>query len=123
MIPVKLQELFHWHVPQHIRLKQLQIFFQQFHNLLAIVVDESTFFEEAEVPKAKDFGSSLFLLWDFYIFAWAYGKEEGKDGELWDRALLLRQLALGDFDDGTDGDGLLLFFFGVFVFEGAELSL
>ena len=87
------------------------------------MVDESTVFEEAEIPKTKDFGSSLFLLWDFDVFARTHGKEEGKDGELRNRALLFRQLALGDFGDDTGGDGLLLFFCGVFVFEGAELSL
>ena len=87
------------------------------------MVDESTVFEEAEIPKTKDFGASFFLLRDFDVFARAHGEEEGKDGELRDRALLFRQVALGDLGDDADGDGLLLFFFWVFVFEGAELSL
>ena len=79
--------------------------------------------EEPNVSQSKYFRATFFLLWNFDILTRTHGKEEGKDGELRNRALLFRKLALGNFGDDTGGDGLLLFFFGVFVFESAELSL
>jgi hypothetical protein len=84
------------------------------------VVDESTVSEESKVPKGKDFRSSFLLLWDFEVLAQTHGKEEGKNCELQDFALLLRELSLGNFGNDAGRDGFLLLFLRVFVFEDTK---
>ena len=84
------------------------------------MVDELTVSEESKVLKAKDFCSLFLLLWDFDVLAQTHGKEEGKDPELQDCALLLCELSLGDFGNDADRDGFLLLLLWVFVFEGTE---
>ncbi len=88
-----------------------------------VVVDKPTVFEESKVFEAKDFGSSFFVLLDFDILARTHGKEKGKNGELRYSTLQLHQFRFCDFGDGTGGDGFLLLFFGVDIFEGSELSV
>ena len=84
------------------------------------MVNESTVSEESKVPKAKDFHSLFFLLWDFDVLARTHGKEEGKDCELQDCSLLLRKLLLGNFGNDAGRDGFLLLLLWVIVFEGME---
>jgi hypothetical protein len=88
-----------------------------------IVVYEPSFFEESKVLEAKDFGLSFVLLLDFGVLARMYGKEKGKNGELQYNALQHCQFPFFDFGNDGGGDGFLLLFFGVFVFEGSELML
>ncbi len=51
------------------------------------------------------------------------GKEKGKNGELQYSTLQLRQLLFCNFGNDVGGDGFLLLFFGVGIFEGSELSV
>jgi hypothetical protein len=87
------------------------------------VVDKPTIFDELKVSESKDFGLLFFLLWDFDTLAQTHGKEEGKNGELHDCTLQLRQSLLGNFGNDTGGDGFLLFFFWVGILAGSELAL
>ncbi len=88
-----------------------------------IVVNEPTIFEESKVLEAKDFGSLFFVLLDFDILARMHGKEKGKNGELRYSTLQLRQFPFCNFGNEAGGDGFLLLFFGVGIFEGSELSV
>ena len=88
-----------------------------------VVVNEPSFFEEPKVLKAKVFGLLFVLLLDFDVLARTHGKEKGKNGELQYRTLQLCQFLFCNFGDDAGGDGFLLLFFGVFVFEGSELTL
>ena len=87
------------------------------------MVYEPSFFEELKVLKAKDFSSLFVLLLDFDVLVRTHGKEKGKNGELQYSALQLCQFLFCNFGDDTGGDGFLLLFFGVFVFEGSELIM
>ena len=87
------------------------------------MTDETTVLEEAKVPKAKDFGTSFLLLWDFDILTRTHGKEKGKDGELRYGTLQLSQISFGNLSNDASGDGFLLLFFGVSVLVGSELSM
>ena len=88
-----------------------------------VVTDETTVLEEAKVPKAKYFGTSFLLLWDFDVLTRTHGKEKGKDGELQYGTLQLSQISFGNLSDDASGDGFLLLFFGVSVLVGSELSM
>ncbi len=87
------------------------------------MTDETTVLEKAKVPKAKDFGTSFLLLWNFDVFTRTHGKEKGKDGELRYGTLQLSQILFGNLSDDASGDGFLLLFFGVSVLVGSELSM
>ncbi len=85
--------------------------------------NESTVFEESKVPEAKDFCTSFFVLLDFDVLARMHGNEKGKNCELQYGTLQLRQILFCNFCDDTGGDGFLLLFFWVGIFEGLELSV
>ncbi len=86
-----------------------------------IVFDEPTVFEESKIPEAKDFCLSFFMLLDFDVLARMHGKEKGKNCELQYGTLQLRQILFGNLSDDTGGDGFVLLFFWVGIFEGSEL--
>ncbi len=88
-----------------------------------IVFDEPTVFEESKVPEAKDFCSSLFMLLDFDELARMHGNKKGKNCELRYGTLQLRQILFGNLSDDAGGDGFVLLFFWVGIFEGLELSV
>jgi hypothetical protein len=50
-------------------------------------------------------------------------QKTGKNGELQYSTLQLRQFLFCDFGNDAGGDGFLLLFFGVGIFEGSELSV
>ncbi len=83
--------------------------------------NESTVFEEWKVPEAKDFCTLFFVLLDFDVLARTHGKEKGKNCELRYGMLQLRQIPFCNFGDDAGGDGFLLLFFFVGIFEGSEL--
>jgi hypothetical protein len=87
------------------------------------VMNEPSFFEESKVLESKDFGSLFVLLLDFDVLARTYGKEKGKNGVLQYSTMQLCQFPFCNFGNDTCGDGLLQLFFGVFVFEGSDLTL
>ncbi len=88
-----------------------------------VVVNKPSFFEKSKVLEEKDFGLSFVLLLDFDVLARMHGKEKGKNGKLQYSALQLCQFPFCNFGNDADGDGFLLLFFRVFVFEGSELTL
>ncbi len=88
-----------------------------------VVVDEPAVFEESKVSEAKDFGLLFFVLLDFDVLARMHGKEKGKNGELGYSTLQLHQFPFYDSGDDAGGDGFLLHFFGVGIFEGSELPV
>ncbi len=85
--------------------------------------DESTIFEESKVLEAKDFCTSFFVLLDFDVLARTHGQEKGKNCELRYGMLQLRQIPFCNFGNDAGGDGFLLLFFWVGIFEGSELSV
>jgi hypothetical protein len=88
-----------------------------------VVVNGPSFFEESKVLEAKDFGSLfVLLLLDFDVLARTHGKEKYKNGELRYSTLQLCQFPCCNFNNDAVGDGFLLLFFGVFIFEGSELT-
>ncbi len=56
----------------------------------------------------------------FDVLTRTHGKEEGKDCELRDCTLFLRELLLGNFGDDAGRDGFLLLLLWVFVFDDTE---
>ncbi len=88
-----------------------------------IVFDKLTVFKESKVPEAKDFCLLFFMLLDFDVLARTHGKEKGKNCELRYGTLQLRQILFGNLSDDAGGDGFVLLFFWVSIFEGSELSV
>ncbi len=80
------------------------------------------FFEESKILDAEDFGSSFFLLLNLDVLAQMHGKKEGKDGELQDCTLELRQFLFGDFGNDTCRNVFLLLFLWVGIFVGSKLA-
>jgi hypothetical protein len=87
------------------------------------VFDEATVFEESKVQEAKDFRTSFLMLLDFDVLTKTHGKEKGKNCELRYCTLRLRQIPFCNLGDDAGGNGFLLLFFWVGVFEGSELSV
>ncbi len=85
--------------------------------------DEATIFEESKVPEAKDFCTSFLMLLDFDVLTRTHGKEKGKKCELRYGTLQLCQIPFCNLRDDAGGNGFLLLFFWVSVFEGSELSV
>ncbi len=83
--------------------------------------DEATIFEESKVPEAKDFRTSFLMLSDFDVLTRTHGKEKGKNCELRYGTLQLRQIPFCNLGNDAGGNGFLLLFFWVGVFEGFEL--
>ncbi len=75
-----------------------------------VVVYEPSIFEESKILEAEDFSSSFLLLLNLDVLARTHGKEEGKDGELCDCTLKLRQFLFGNFGNDACRDGFLLMF-------------
>ncbi len=84
------------------------------------MVDKPTVVEELKVSEAKYFGSLFLLLLDFDVLAQTHGKEKGKNGELQYSTLQPCKILLCNFGNDTGGDGFLLLFLGVGIFEGLE---
>ena len=86
--------------------------------------DKLTVFEESKVPEAKGFCTSFFVLLDFDVLARTHGQEKGKNCELrYVTSLQLRQILFCNLGDDAGGNGFLLLFFWVGIFEGSELSV
>ncbi len=88
-----------------------------------ILFNKPTVFEESKVPEAKDFCLSFFMFLDFDVLARTHGKEKGKNCELQYGTLQLHQILFGNLSNDTGGDGFVLLFFWVGIFEGSELSV
>jgi hypothetical protein len=88
------------------------------------VFDKTTVFEESNVLEAKDFRTWFLMLLDFDVLARTHGKEKGKNCELrYVTSLQLRQILFCNLGDDAGGNGFLLLFFWVGIFEGSELSV
>jgi hypothetical protein len=81
------------------------------------------FFEESKVLEAKDFRTLFLMLLDFDVLTRTHGKEKGKNCELRYGMLRHRQIPFCNLGDDAGGNGFLLLFFWVGVFEGSELSV
>ncbi len=88
-----------------------------------VVVYKPSIFEESKISEAEDFGCLFLLLLNLDVLAQMHGKEEGKDGELQDCTLELRQFLFGNFGNDACGDGFLLMFLWVGIFLDLELAL
>ncbi len=85
--------------------------------------DKATVFEESKVSEAKDFRTSFLMLLDFNVLTRMHGKEKGKNCELRYGTLQLHQIPFCNLGNDAGGNGYLLLFFWVGIFEGSELSV